>query len=126
MSFIDDLMRKGYKGPLSSEALKLEAGNLYEWQIEKGLSAQPNITEEIYDRAFSIVDRNGAIEPIKGTNKTRVSPDYTKVRGQLRILEAYADKGMTGANIMSVRRGIMDRMSDATGAEKKYSQKHFA
>lgn len=118
MSFIDDLMRKGYKGPLTSEALKTEAGNLYNWQIDKGLSAQPNITEEIYDRAFSIVDRNGAVEPIKGTNKTRVSPDYTKVRGQLRILEAYSDKGMTGANIMAVRKGIMDRMMDAQGAER--------
>lgn len=118
VSFIDDLMKKGYKGPLTSEALKLEAGNLYEWQIDKGLSAQPNITEEIYDRAFSIADRNGMIEPIKGTSKSRVSPDMPTVKGQLRILEAYADKGMTGANIMSIRRGIMNRMMAASGPEK--------
>ena len=118
MSFIDDLMRKGYKGPLSPEALKIEAGNLYEWQIDKGLSAQPNITEEIYDRAFSIADRNGMIEPIPNSNKTRVSPDMPTVKGQLRILEAYADKGMTGANIMSIRRGIMNRMMAASGPEK--------
>lgn len=120
VSYIDDLMRKGYKGPLTSEALKLEAGNLYEWQIDKGLSAQPNITEEIYDRAWSITDRNGMIEPIKGSSKSRVSPDMPTVKGQLRILEAYADKGMTGANIMSIRRGIMNRMSSNTtsGPEK--------
>jgi hypothetical protein len=118
MSFIDDLMRKGYKGPLSANALKLEAGNLYEWQIENGLSAQPNITEEIYDRAFSIVDRNGVVEPVPNSNKTRVSPEYPKVKGQLRILQAYADKGMTGANIMSVRKGIMNRINDAEGTER--------
>ena len=118
VSYIDGLMRKGYKGPLTSEALKTEAGNLYEWQIDKGLSAQPNITEEIYDRAFSIADRNGMVEPIKGSNKSRVSPDMPVVKGQLRILEAYADKGMTGANIMSIRRGIMNRMMAASGPEK--------
>ena len=120
VSFIDGLMKRGYKGPLTSTALKLEAGNLYEWQIDKGLSAQPNITEEIYDRAFSIADRNGMVEPIKGSNKTRVSPDMPTVKGMLRILEAYADKGMTGANIMSIRRGIMNRMSSNTtsGPEK--------
>jgi hypothetical protein len=112
------IAQKTPKGPMSAADLKKEAGNLYELQKKEGLSAQPQVTENIFDDVFGMLDQQGYLNPIKGSDKVRVAPDYAKLRPVYSMLEAYADKGMTAANIQTLRRSISARMNDAVGEEK--------
>ena len=106
------------KGPMSAADLKKEAGNLYELQKKEGLSAQPQVTEKIFEDALRIQGQQGYPNPRKGSDKVRVAPDYAKLRPVFSMLDAYADKGMTAANIQTLRRSISARMNDAVGEEK--------
>jgi hypothetical protein len=117
-SAADRITTKTPKGPMSSTDLKKEAGNLYELQKKEGFSAQPQVTENIFNDVFSMLDQQGYLTPVRGTNKARVAPDYAKLRPIVSMLEAYADKGMTAANIQTLRRSISGRMNDAVGEEK--------
>lgn len=115
---VDRITTKTPTGPMSAADLKKEAGNLYEIQKREGLSAQPEVTENIFDDVFGMLDQQGYLNPIKGSDKVRVAPDYAKLRPVYSMLEAYADKGMTAANIQTLRRSISARMNDAVGEEK--------
>lgn len=112
------LLEKKPTGPLTAEELKSEAGRLYELQKSQGLSAQPDVTEQIDREVFSYLDVAGYLTPVRGSNKIRVAPDYTKLKPVVNLLEAYADKGMTAANIQTIRRSIAGRMRDAKGEER--------
>lgn len=112
------LLEKKPTGPLTAEELKSEAGRLYELQKSQGLSAQPDVTADIDREVFSYLDVSGYLTPIRGSNKVRVAPDYTKLKPVVNMLEAYADKGMTAANIQTIRRSIAGRMRDAKGEER--------
>lgn len=112
------LLTKTPKGPLTAADLKREAGRLYELQKTQGFSAQPDVTQNIFDDTFSMLDQEGYLTPVRGSNKVRVAPDYAKLRPVFSMLEAYADKGMTAANIQTLRRSISGRMNDAQGEEK--------
>lgn len=114
----DRLMTKAPTGPMTSADMKAEAGRLYEYQKAEGLSAQPAVTENIFNDMFSMLDQQGYLTPVRGSDKVRVAPDYTKLRPVFSMLEAYADKGMTAANIQTLRRSISGRMNDAKGEEK--------
>lgn len=112
------LLEKKPTGPLTAEELKSEASRLYELQKSQGLSAQPDVTEQIDRDVFSYLDVAGYLTPVRNSNKVRVAPDYTKLRPVVNLLEAYADKGMTAANIQTIRRSISGRMRDAKGEER--------
>lgn len=99
--------------PFTAAELKRTAGEVYEAQKADGFSAQPEVTQSIMESVFRRADVDGIILP-----DGSVDPDYTKMSGTMKILEAYADKGMTGAQILSTRRGIKNRMNDAKGSEK--------
>lgn len=117
-SAADRITTKVPKGPMSSTDLKKEAGNLYELQKKEGFSAQPQVTQNIFDDVFGMLDQQGYLTPVRGSDKVRVAPDYAKLRPVFSMLEAYADKGMTAANIQTLRRSISGRMNDAVGEEK--------
>ena len=112
------LLAKKIQGPLTPEDLKREAGKLYDEQRDTGLSAQPEVTEKILSDTFSMLDRSGYLQPVKGSNRVVVATDYSKLRPIVSMLEAYADKGMTAANIQTMRRAIAGRMRDAKGEER--------
>lgn len=112
------LLEKKPTGPLTAEELKSEAGRLYELQKSQGLSAQPDVTNQIDREVFSYLDVAGYLTPVRGSDKVRVAPDYTKLKPVVSLLEAYADKGMTAANIQTIRRSIAGRMRDAKGEER--------
>lgn len=112
------LLKPKTTGPLTADDLKKEAGNLYELQKTKGLSAQPDVTDKIFGDVFSYLDQSGYLSPVRGSNQVRVAPDYNKLRVVVNTLEAYADKGMTAANIQTMRRSIAGRMRDAQGEER--------
>jgi hypothetical protein len=114
----DRLITKAPSGPLTAEQMKREAGNLYELQKKEGLSAQPAVTENIFGQVFKYLDEDGFLEPVRGSNKVRIGADYAKLRPIYNLLEAYMDKGMTAANIQTLRRSISGRMDDAKGSEK--------
>lgn len=117
-SAVDRITTKTPKGPMSAADLKKEAGNIYELQKKEGLSAQPEVTENIFNDVFGMLDQQGYLSPIKGSDKVRVAPDYAKLRPIFSMLDAYAEKGMTAANIQTLRRSISARMNDAVGEEK--------
>lgn len=100
-------------GPLTAADMKQAAGQMYDAQIAQGLSAQPTITRPMVDDMFQRLDMQGVILP-----SGRVDPEYGKTAGIFRILEQYADKGMTGANILRMRQAISGRLADAQGTEK--------
>jgi hypothetical protein len=112
------LMQSKVTGPLTAEELKQEAGRLYDRQREQGLSAQPEVTQAIESDVFSYLDQAGYLAPVKGSNRVIVATDYTKLRPVYKMLEAYAEKGMTAANIQTLRRSIAGRMRDAKGEER--------
>ena len=114
----DKILTKAPKGPLSAVDLKKQAGKLYELQKAEGLSAQPAVTDKIYNDVFRLLDQQGYLTPVRGSNKVRVAPDYTKLRMVVSILEGFAEKGMTAASIQTTRRAISGRMNDAKGEEK--------
>lgn len=114
----DRLMTKAPTGPMSAADMKAEAGRLYEYQKREGLSAQPEVTENIFGQVFRYLDEDGFLEPVRRSNKVRVGADYAKLRPVYNMLEAYMDKGMTAANIQTLRRSIAGRMGDASGSEK--------
>lgn len=112
------LLRPKSTGPLTADELKSEAGRLYENQKTQGLSAQPQVTDKIFGDVFSYLDQSGYLVPVRGSNRLRVASDYEKLRPVISTLEAYAEKGMTAANIQTLRRSIAGRMRDTTGEEK--------
>jgi hypothetical protein len=114
----DRLLQPKTTGPMSADDLKSAAGELYDKQRDFGLSAQPDVTENIYSEVFSNLDNGGYLTPIgKGENVT-VASDYPKLRQVVKTLEKYADKGMTAARIQTMRRSISGRMNDAVGEER--------
>lgn len=117
VSVAERLVKKAPTGPLTSAELKRQAGNLYENQIDEGLSAQPEITETIFENSYNILNRNGLLLP-RSDNRIVIDPDYPKLRGAFKLLDAYKDKGMTGANILAIRKGLNSRYQDAKGSEK--------
>lgn len=112
------LLQPKSTGPLSAEELKSQAGTLYDRQRDKGLSAQPEVTQAIESDVFRYLDQAGYLAPVKGSNRVVVATDYTKLRPVYKMLEAYAEKGMTAANIQTLRRSIAGRMRDAKGEER--------
>jgi len=118
---MDDLIRRytnvDPNTPINATELKFTAGKIYDNQIDNGLSAQPSITDNIARRAFEVIDNNGLLVP-GAKNTSNVDPEYAKVAGLMRILDGFADKGMTGAQILSQRKGIMNRINDSKGTER--------
>lgn len=100
-------------GPLTAADMKQTAGQMYEAQITQGLSAQPTITRPMIDDMFQRLDMQGALLP-----GGAVDPDYSKVAGMFRILQQYADRGMTGAELLRRRQAISNRLNDSEGTEK--------
>ena len=112
------LLTKAPNRTLDAASLKREASALYNDQRQNGMSAQPEMTDAIARDAFSYLDEAGYIEPVKGSNRTRIDPSYPKIASAFRSIDAYADKGMTAANIMAMRKKISNLMNDAQGTEK--------
>ena len=112
------LLQPKSTGPLTAEELKSQAGALYDRQRDQGLSAQPDVTQAIESDVFKYLDQAGYLAPVKGSNRAIVATDYTKLRPVYKMLEAYAEKGMTAANIQTMRRSIAGRMRDAQGEER--------
>jgi|TARA_R110000822_G_scaffold52646_4_gene136325 hypothetical protein len=109
----EKIFTKMPSGPLSAQQMKETAGRIYDDQIENGLSAQPDVTSDLYGNVFEKLDTQGIILP-----SGKVDPEYGKVSGLLKILDAYSDKGMTGAQILRTRQAINGRLNDAKGSEK--------
>lgn len=109
------LLTKLPDGPLTADGMKQAATQLYDAQVAQGLSAQPSVTKPMVDAMFQRLDMQGAILP-----SGKVDPEYGKTAGIFRILEQYADKGMTGANILRMRQAITGRLADAEGTEKNF------
>lgn len=112
------LLSKAPDRILDAASLKREAGALYNDQRQNGMSAQPEMTDAIARDAFSYLSEAGYIEPVKGSNRTRIDPSYPKIASAFRSMDAYAEKGMTAANIMAMRKKISNLMNDAEGTEK--------
>lgn len=112
------LLSKAPDRILDAASLKREAGALYNDQRKNGLSAQPEMTDNIARDVYSYLDQQGYLQPIKGSNQTKVNAEFPKVASAFESLDAYAEMGMTGAQIMSQRRAIANMMNDAVGSEK--------
>jgi hypothetical protein len=110
---VNSILNKTPKGALSADDLKNTAGKLYDDQIESGLSAQPDVTAPMFDNIFKRLDMQGIILP-----DGKVDPEYGKINNIVQILEQYAKKGMTGAQILRMRQIITGRMDDAEGSQK--------
>jgi len=109
------ILTKTPTGPLTAADMKRSAGELYDAQIQQGLSAQPTVTRPMVDDIFQRLDMQGVILP-----SGKVDPEYGKTAGVFKILEQYADRGMTGANILRMRQAISGRLADAQGSEKNF------
>ena len=106
------IFTKTPKGPLSADDMANAAGKLYDDQIENGLSAQPDVTAPMVDNIFKRLDMQGIILP-----DGKVDPEYGKINNIVQI-EQYAKNGMTGAQILRMRKIITGRINDSEGSQK--------
>jgi len=101
------------RGPASAADMKQAASSLYDSQRVNGLRVPPSVISPARNSARQIASEQGIVMP-----NGRIDPDYPKVNSVLHTLDAYAKGGMSGAQLLAVRRGISDRAHDAAGTSE--------
>lgn len=111
---VDRLTTKLPKGPLTPDALKSAAGDLFDDVRQANMAFPATTFASVGSKARDIARQQGILLP-NGT----LDPDYTKVQGVLNVLDLYGKANMIdAAQILATRQGIASRARDAAGTSE--------
>jgi hypothetical protein len=111
---VERLTTKLPKGPLTPDALKSAASDLYDDVRQANLAFPSTSFSTVAARARDIAKDQGILLP-----NGQLDPDYTKVQGVLNILDLYTKSNLIDpAQVLATRQGIASRARDAAGTSE--------
>jgi hypothetical protein len=111
---VERLTTKTQKGPLTPEALKSAAGDLFDDVRQANMAFPSTSFTNVATRARDIAKDQGILLP-----NGMLDPDYTKVQGVLNILDLYSKSNLIDpAQVLATRQGIASRARDAAGTSE--------
>jgi hypothetical protein len=96
------------------DQLKEQAGKLYQQAESRGVTASPEMTQELGDSLRDLLQSEGRVSP-----KGRISEVYPKVKEAMQLAEDYRGQMMNPTQIQTMRKVMADGLTSAESSERR-------
>lgn len=97
--------------------LKEQAGQLYRQAEARGVTASPQMTQDLADNLRGVLTREGNISPTG-----RISEVYPKAKQAMQLADDYAGQPMNPTQMQTVRKGMADGLNSPEAEERRLAR----